>query len=91
VYLDENQEPWLELKSDGKLRHIGLSATNVLAAESDPVLRLQLLLARTDALLKAGSRHRELYTEFEGDWALLQLAEEAVRLHGSKEEVATKR
>jgi hypothetical protein len=90
VYLDPSQEPWLELQSDGKLRHVGLSATNVLAEESDPVLRLQLLLARTEALLNAGSKHRELYTEFQGDWALLQQAEEAVRMHGTEEVVATK-
>jgi hypothetical protein len=91
VYLDDDQQPWLELENDGKLLRTGLSTSNVLDADSDPRLRLQLLLARTDALLEAGSRHRELYTEFQGDWALLQQAEEAVRTHGSKEVVATKR
>jgi hypothetical protein len=90
IYLDEDEQPWLELESDGKLLRAGLSPSNVLAPDSDPRLRLQLLLARTDDLLSAGSKHRELYTEFQGDWALLQQAERAVRSQASTGVIATK-
>ncbi len=40
---------------------------------------MQLLLARTDALLSAKPKHRELYSEFQNDWLLLQQAEETMK------------
>lgn len=90
VYLDDHQQLWLEVEQAGAMRHVGLSYGNILSAESDARLRLQLLLARTDKLLSASSKHRELYTEFEADWALLRQAEQAVLHQGTNGFVAAK-
>ncbi len=76
VYLDNRQQAWMEVESDGQLRRIGLSAGNILSSETDPQLRFRLLLARTQDLLWVNPKHRELYSEFEADWALLQQAEQ---------------
>ena len=76
-YLDERQQPWLEVTEEGRVRRVGLSADNILSAESDRSLALQILLARTGALLSANDKHRELWPDFQADWALLQTAEEA--------------
>jgi len=77
-YLDNDQQPWMEVESGGQVRHVGLSAGTVLAPESDRRLALQLLLSRTEDLLSAKPKHRELYPEFQTDWALLQQAEQAM-------------
>lgn len=78
TYLDGDGQPWLEEKTSGQLRRVGLSEDNVFSAGSDSTLAMQVLLARTYALLSVGSNHRELWPEFEADWALLQRAEEAM-------------
>ena len=78
TYLDGDGQPWLEEKTSGQLRRVGLSEDNVFSAGSDSTLAMQVLLARTYALLLVGSNHRELWPEFEADWALLQRAEEAM-------------
>ena len=90
TYLDENGQPWLEMANGGDLRHVGLSAANVFSAGSDRELALQLLLARTNALLSAKSNHRELWPEFESDWALLQRAEDEMPARGTHAIIATK-
>ena len=38
---------------------------------------MQVLLARTSALLSVNAKHRELMPDFQNDWALLQAAEDA--------------
>jgi hypothetical protein len=90
VYLDDDQQPWLTVHSEGKLRRVGLSAGNILGPNSDQRLGFQLLLARTEDLLAAPPKHRELYPELEHDWELLQRAEQAMRMPGAREVIAAR-
>ena len=76
VYLDSNQQAWMEVEDQGQLHRVGLTAANIVSAESDRRLGLQLLLARMDYLLYTGPKHRELYPDVEADWQLLQRAEQ---------------
>ena len=76
VYVDDRQQAWMEVENDGQLRRVGLSFSNVEGPNSDRRLGFQLLLARMDYLLSTQSKHRELYSEIQGDWALLQQAEQ---------------
>ena len=89
VYVDDQQQAWLQLEHDGELRRVGLSTGNVLSPESDRRMAFQLLLARTYYLLGVHSNHRELYPEFERDWELLQQAEQD--LSGRSERVIASR
>lgn len=77
MYLDEREQPWLEVSYEGEVRRVGLSAENIFDPDSDHVLAMQVLLARTSALLSVNAKHRELLPDFQDDWALLQTAEEA--------------
>jgi hypothetical protein len=90
VYIDDDQQPWLEVESAGKLRRVGLSESNVLGANSDRRLGFQLLLARTQDLLFAESKRRELYPEAQHDWELLQRAEQAMRTPGAGQVIAAR-
>ncbi len=63
---------------------------NVFSDGLDRKLAMQVLLARTNALLTAQSNHRELMAQFESDWSLLQRAEDEVRAHGSNPVIAAK-
>jgi len=89
VYVDANQQAWMEVESQGRLRRVGLSTGNIVGPDSDRRLGLQLLLARTENLLWAHPKHRELYSEFQADWLLLQRAETA--LSGRAAEVVATR
>ncbi len=51
---------------------LGLSASNVLASDSDSRLAYELLLARVGRVLKSPKHSRETMLEFKDDWALLQ-------------------
>ena len=51
---------------------------------------MQVLLARTNALLTVHSNHRELMAQLQADWSLLQRAEEEVRAHGSNPVIAAR-
>ena len=75
MYLDQDQQPWLEINEDGRVRRVGLSADNIFNAASDPELARKVLLARTSALLSVNAKHRERWPDFQNDWALLQTAE----------------
>ncbi len=90
TYLDENGQPWLEVASDGQLRRVGLSLGNVFSDGSDRKLAMQVLLARTNALLTVHANHRELMPEFQSDWGLLQRAEEEVQAHDANPEIASR-
>lgn len=90
MYLDDRQQPWLEVTEDGEVRRVGLSANNIFGAQSDHRLAMQVLLARTGALLSVNSKHRELWPDFQNDWALLQTAEEASLPPGGDGPVATR-
>jgi hypothetical protein len=84
VYIDENQQAWMNVENDGQLRRVGLSTGNVVGPESDPRLGLQLLLARMEYLLNANPKHRELYTDIQADWQLVQRAEQLAMAHGAR-------
>lgn len=89
MYLDESGQPWLTIESGGELRRVGLTATNVFSVESDRRLAMQVVLARTGALLFAKSNHRELQPEFESDWVLLQRATEELPAHVQHPAIST--
>jgi len=84
VCTDLEQQLWLEVESDGKLRRVGLSTDNVLGPNSDRRLGLQLLLARMDYLLDTQWKHRELFPEIQSDWQLLQQAEQFLAARGTQ-------
>src|SRR5581483_1673523 len=48
VYLDANQQAWMEVENQGEFRRVGLTAATIASPESDRRLALQLLLARMD-------------------------------------------
>jgi hypothetical protein len=65
---------WMQLSENGKPASVGVSASNVIAQESDPRLSYALLLARTSVFLKSPKHRRETMLEFRQDWANLQRA-----------------
>jgi hypothetical protein len=65
---------WMQLSENGETVSVGVSASNVLAQESDPQLAYSLLLARTSVFLKSPKHRRETMLEFRQDWANLQRA-----------------
>ena len=77
TYVDDRQQAWMEVENEGQLRRVGLSTNNIVGPNSDRRLGFQLLLARMEYLLSTNPKHRELYTEIQSDWALLQQAEQA--------------
>jgi hypothetical protein len=79
-YLDEAGTPlidgdgalWLEIPGNGETFRVGLSADNILAHGSDSQLAYEMLLARSNRVLKSPKHSRETMSEFKQDWALLQ-------------------
>jgi hypothetical protein len=65
---------WMQLSENGEPVSVGVSASNVLAQQSDPQLAYSLLLARTSVFLKSPKHRRETMLEFRQDWANLQRA-----------------
>ena len=84
VQVDDNQQAWMNVEDGGQLRRVGLSTGNIVGPASDPRLALQLLLARMEYLLSAKSKHRELYTEIQADWQLVERAEQLALAHGTR-------
>jgi hypothetical protein len=80
--LDEKGKPtvtangsiWMDVPNANATSHVGLSASNVLAHRSDPHLAYEILLERTDRLLKSPKHSRETMLEFKDDWSILQAA-----------------
>jgi hypothetical protein len=70
--VDEDGALWMDLWEDGEPLRVGLSASNALAAGSNPQLAYKFLLARTRAVLKSAKHRRETMLEFERDWTMLQ-------------------
>ncbi len=63
---------WVEVPDANGSSRLGLSASNVLASDSDSRLADELLLARAGRVLKSPRHGRETMLEFQQDWALLQ-------------------
>ena len=72
--VDSDGAAWMQLSENGESFRVGVSASNVLARESNPRLSYQLLLARTSVFLKGPKHRRETMLEFHQDWANLQRA-----------------
>jgi len=80
--LDEKGKPvattngsiWMDVPNANATSHVGLSESNVLAHGSEPHLAYEILLERTDRLLKSPKHSRETILEFESDWSILQAA-----------------
>ena len=71
---DANGALWMDIPVGGEVFRVGLSASNVLASESDANLADELILARAQDELKSPKHRRETMTEFRQDWAVLQAA-----------------
>jgi hypothetical protein len=65
---------WMEIPDRGETIKVGLSASNILASESDSRTAYEVILARTGQVLKSPKHSRETMLEFRQDWALLQSA-----------------
>lgn len=74
--LDDQGAIWMQSSSNGHSATVGLSAGNIVAADSDPQLAHELLLARVHHVLKSPRHGRETMSEFVEDWAALQRASE---------------
>ena len=81
--LDEKGKPvaaangsiWMDVRYANATSHVGLSASNVLAHDSDPHLAYQILLERTERVLKSPKHSRETMLEFKVDWSILKAAQ----------------
>ena len=65
---------WMDVPVGERLLRVGLSASNVLASESDANLAYELILAHAQDVLKSPKHRRETMPEFKWDWAVLQNA-----------------
>ena len=71
---DANGALWMQISDKDGMFKVGLSASNILASDSDAHLAYQLTLARVRDVLKSPKHRRETMTEFAQDWAVLQAA-----------------
>jgi len=72
---DDRGGLWMKVKNaDGTSSLVGLSASNVLARDSDRRLAYTILLANINEVLKSSPRRRETMPEFKQTWALLEQA-----------------
>jgi len=71
---DSHGAMWMEISDSSGTSRVGLSASNILAPDSDATLAYELLLARTQYVLKSAKHGRETMLEFKEDWTLLQYA-----------------
>ena len=71
---DANGALWMDIPLNGEILRVGVSVSNLLAAESDANLAYALVLARAQDVLKSPKHRRETMAEFRRDWAVLQAA-----------------
>ncbi len=72
--IDANGAIWMRVSENGEFTSVGVSASNVVAPDSNPQLSYELLLARTSTFLKSPKHRRETMLEFHQDWSNLQRA-----------------
>ena len=72
LFSDGNGALWVAVSDPEKTARLGLSLSNVLSADSDPLLADELLLERVGRILKSPKHGRETMLEFREDWALWQ-------------------
>jgi len=75
-FADEHGQLWMETSENGRSAIVGLSASNVLAQDSDPRLAHELLFTRVGRVLKSPKHGRETMSEFVQDWTTLRKASE---------------
>jgi hypothetical protein len=71
---DHNGALWMEVSDGDESSRVGLSASNIFSADSNPEVAYELVLARIDRVLKSPKHSRENMTEFKKDWEMLQYA-----------------
>jgi hypothetical protein len=74
VSLDAAGAAWMQLSENGESVRIGVSASNVLAGQSDAQLSHEFLLARVSTFLRSPKHRRETMPEFHQDWVNLKRA-----------------
>ena len=78
----------MKISDGGRKFKVGLSESNVLAHGSDSLWAYELLLARTNWILKSPKHSRESMFEFRLDWAMLQRASEKGALSVARNAIA---
>jgi hypothetical protein len=81
--LDEKGQPvaaangaiWMDVPNDTGTSHVGLSASNILASNSDARLAYEILLERANRILKSPKHSRETMLDFKVDWQILEAAQ----------------
>jgi hypothetical protein len=81
--VDEGGSIWMELRGENGQRKVGIAEDNVLSTESNRHLAYEIILARVTRALKSPTHSREMISEFQDDWALLQQAHERITLSTS--------
>jgi hypothetical protein len=71
ISADANGALWMNFRGDERPLHVGVSASNVFAADSDGQFAYQIILARMAGELKSPKHSRETMMEFKQDWTLL--------------------
>lgn len=71
---DANGAIWMEISDGPETHKVGLSASNILASGSDSRMAYELILERSERVLKSPKHSRETMLEFRKDWALLEAA-----------------
>jgi hypothetical protein len=72
--ISANGSVWMDVPNANGTSRVGLSASNILSPGSDPHLAYEILLERTERVLKSPKHSRETMLEFKEDWAFLQAA-----------------
>lgn len=71
ISADANGALWMNFRGDEPPLRLGISASNVFAADSDGQFAYQIILARMADELKSPKHSRETMMEFKQDWTLL--------------------
>jgi hypothetical protein len=71
ISADANGALWMNFRGDEPPLRVGISASNVFAADSDAQFAYQIILARMAGELKSPKHSRETMMEFKQDWTLL--------------------
>ena len=71
ISADANGALWMTFQGEERPLRVGISASNVFAADSDGQFAYQVMLARMDDELKSPMHSRETMLDFKQDWTLL--------------------
>jgi hypothetical protein len=71
ISADADGALWMNVRGEERPLRLGISASNVFAAESDGQFAYQIILARMAGELKSPKHSRETMMEFKQDWTLL--------------------